>query len=107
MVDSEPSIEEPGTGVITERKVSPKIPSLYRVMLLNDDYTPMEFVIAVLEKFFHKNHADATKIMLNVHNQGTGICGIFPYEVAETKVSVVTEYSREHEHPLQCTMEKE
>ena len=99
--------DEPGAGVVTERKLVIKLPSLYRVLLLNDDYTPMEFVVSVLEKFFHKNHADAAAITLNVHNKGAGICGIFPYEVAETKVAVVTEFARENEHPLQCTMEKE
>ena len=102
--------EDGGTSdqaaVLTERKVIAKRPSLYKVLILNDDYTPMEFVVTVLEKFFNKTHAAATEIMLSVHNKGSGICGVFPYEVAETKVALVTEYAREHEHPLQCTMEK-
>jgi ATP-dependent Clp protease adaptor protein ClpS len=93
-------------GVIAERKVVAKRPSLYKVLLLNDDFTPMEFVVTILEKFFNKTHQAATEVMLSVHNKGSGLCGIYPYEVAETKVALVTEYAREHEHPLQCTMEK-
>ncbi len=94
------------SGVVTEKQVKVKPPSLYRVLLLNDDYTPMDFVVLVLEKFFGKDHTAATEIMLNVHNKGAGLCGVYPYEVAETKVAHVTEFAREHEHPLQCTMEK-
>lgn len=97
---------DPETGVITENQVKVKPPSLYRVLLLNDDYTPMDFVVLVLEKFFNKDHDAATEIMLAVHNKGAGVCGVYPYEVAETKVAHVTEFAREHEHPLQCTMEK-
>ena len=97
---------ESGAKVLTKRHVKAQRPPLYKVMLLNDDYTPMEFVVTVLEKFFNKTHEEATQVMLNVHNKGTGICGVFPYEVAETKVAQVTEYSREQEHPLQCTMEQ-
>ncbi len=93
-------------GVLTEKQVKVKPPSLYRVLLLNDDYTPMDFVVLVLEKFFGKDHAAATEIMLSVHTKGSGLCGVYPYEVAETKVAHVTEFAREHEHPLQCTMEK-
>src|ERR1700742_5181569 len=84
-----------------------KKPSLYRVLILNDDYTPMEFVVYVLERFFNKTREEATTIMLHVHQNGVGVCGIFTYEVAETKVSQVLDLARRHEHPLQCTMEKE
>ena len=84
-----------------------KKPSLYRVLLLNDDYTPMEFVVYVLERFFSKSREQATEIMLHVHNHGVGVCGVFTYEVAETKVAQVLDLARRHEHPLQCTMEKE
>ena len=84
-----------------------KKPSLYRVLLLNDDYTPMEFVVYVLERFFNKNRDEATTIMLHVHQHGVGVCGVFTYEVAETKVAQVLDLARRNEHPLQCTMEKE
>jgi ATP-dependent Clp protease adaptor protein ClpS len=84
-----------------------KKPALYKVLLLNDDYTPMEFVVYVLERFFSKNREEATTIMLHVHQNGVGMCGIFTYDVAETKVSQVLDLARRHEHPLQCTMEKE
>lgn len=107
MADKKSLIHTEGeTGVVTESQVKAKPPSLYRVLLLNDDYTPMDFVVLVLEKFFSKDHDAATEIMLNVHNKGAGLCGVYPYEVAETKVAHVTEFAREHEHPLQCTMEK-
>ena len=92
-------------AVKTRRKSNK--PSLYKVLLLNDDYTPMEFVIRVLEIYFNKGHQDATRIMLQVHQRGVGICGIYTYEVAETKVTQVIDFSRQHGHPLQCTMEKE
>lgn len=94
------------TAVVAERRTEIRPPSLYRVIILNDDFTPMEFVVAVLEKFFDKSHAEATEVMLSVHNKGSGICGIFPFEVAETKVAQVTEYAREQEHPLQLTTER-
>lgn len=94
------------TGIITKTQPRTKRPSLYRVLLLNDDYTPMEFVIAVLERFFHKSREDATRIMLHVHHNGVGECGIFTFEVAETKVTQVMDYARKHQHPLQCVMEK-
>ena len=96
----------PGTAVITKTKPQTKRPSLYRVLLLNDDYTPMEFVVLVLERFFNKDRETATQIMLHVHNHGIGECGIFTYEVAETKVTQVMDFSRKHQHPLQCVMEK-
>ena len=101
----------PGTakelGVVTRTKPKPKKPSLYRVLLLNDDYTPMEFVVLVLEHFFNKSREEATRIMLHVHNYGVGVCGVFPIEVAETKVAQVMDLAREHQHPLQCTKERE
>jgi ATP-dependent Clp protease adaptor protein ClpS len=84
-----------------------KKPAMYRVILLNDDYTPMDFVIHVLEKFFNKSRQESTDIMLHVHRRGVGVCGIFTYEIAETKVAQVMNYARQHEQPLQCTMEKE
>ena len=97
----------PSTDVIVKTKPKTKTPSLYKVLMLNDDYTPMEFVVHVLEKFFGKNRADATRIMLHVHQRGVGVCGVFTYEVAETKVNAVIDYARRHQHPLQCTLEKE
>ncbi|MEC5323608.1 ATP-dependent Clp protease adapter ClpS [Aurantimonas sp. C2-6-R+9] len=97
---------ERGTSVITRTKPKTKKPSLYRVLLLNDDYTPMEFVIHVLERFFQKDREAATRVMLHVHNHGVGECGVFTYEVAETKVTQVMDFARQHQHPLQCVMEK-
>jgi ATP-dependent Clp protease adaptor protein ClpS len=96
-----------GTGIVTKTRAKTKKPSLYKVLLLNDDYTPMEFVVLILEKFFAKSREDAEEVMLHVHRNGVGICGVFTYEVAETKVAQVIEFSRRHQHPLQCTMEKE
>jgi ATP-dependent Clp protease adaptor protein ClpS len=95
-----------GTAVITKTKTQTKRPSLYRVLLLNDDYTPMEFVVHVLERFFNKDREAATRIMLHVHHHGIGECGVFTYEVAETKVTQVMDFARKHQHPLQCVMEK-
>ncbi|WP_407638252.1 ATP-dependent Clp protease adapter ClpS [Aureimonas frigidaquae] len=95
-----------GTSVITRTKTKTKRPSLYRVLLLNDDYTPMEFVVHVLERFFQKDREAATLIMLHVHKHGVGECGVFTYEVAETKVTQVMDFARQHQHPLQCVMEK-
>lgn len=95
-----------GTGVITRTKAKIKKPSLYRVLILNDDYTPMEFVVHVLERFFQKTREEATQIMLHVHNSGVGQCGIYTYEVAETKVTQVMDFARKNQHPLQCVMEK-
>jgi ATP-dependent Clp protease adaptor protein ClpS len=97
---------EPGTAVITKTKPQTKRPSMYRVLILNDDYTPMEFVVHVLERFFSKDHEAATRIMLHVHHHGIGECGIYTYEVAETKVTQVMDFARKHQHPLQCVMEK-
>ncbi|MAT34463.1 MAG: ATP-dependent Clp protease adapter ClpS [Ponticaulis sp.] len=96
-----------GTSIATRTKVKTKRPSMYRVLLLNDDYTPMEFVVYVLERYFSKSREQATQIMLHVHNHGVGVCGVFTYEVAETKVAQVLDLARRNEHPLQCTMEKE
>lgn len=96
-----------GTGLATETRVKTKKPSMYRVLLLNDDYTPMEFVVFVLEQFFNKNREQATRIMLHVHQKGVGVCGVYTFEVAETKVAQVMDLARRNEHPLQCTMEKE
>ena len=95
-----------GTSVITRVQPKVKKPSLYRVLLINDDYTPMEFVIQVLEHFFQKDKDAATRIMLQVHNHGVGECGVYTYEVAETKVMQVMDFARENQHPLQCVMEK-
>jgi ATP-dependent Clp protease adaptor protein ClpS len=95
------------TDVVTKTRPKTKKPSLYKVLLLNDDYTPMEFVVLVLEQFFSKSREDATRIMLHVHHKGVGICGVYTYEVAETKVTQVMDFARQHQHPLQCTMEKE
>jgi ATP-dependent Clp protease adaptor protein ClpS len=95
-----------GTAVITRTRTQTKKPSMYRVLLLNDDYTPMEFVVAVLRKYFNKGLEEANRIMLHVHQHGVGECGIFTYEVAETKVTQVMDYARKHQHPLQCIMEK-
>jgi ATP-dependent Clp protease adaptor protein ClpS len=93
-------------GVSTKAKPKTKRPSLYRVLLLNDDYTPMEFVVHVLEQFFQKGRDDATRIMLHVHQHGVGECGVYTFEVAETKVTQVMDFARKHQHPLQCVMEK-
>jgi ATP-dependent Clp protease adaptor protein ClpS len=95
-----------GTAIITKTKPRTKRPNLYRVLLLNDDYTPMEFVVQVLERFFNKTREEATRIMLHVHQNGVGECGVFTYEVAETKVTQVMDFARKHQHPLQCVMEK-
>jgi ATP-dependent Clp protease adaptor protein ClpS len=96
----------PGTAVITKTRPQTKRPNLYRVLLLNDDYTPMEFVVHVLERFFNKDHETAHRIMMHVHQHGIGECGVFTYEVAETKVTQVMDFARKHQHPLQCIMEK-
>jgi ATP-dependent Clp protease adaptor protein ClpS len=95
------------TGILLKPRPKTKKPSMYKVLLLNDDYTPMEFVVHVLERFFNKNRQESTDIMLHVHRRGVGICGIFTYEVAETKVAQVMDFARANEQPLQCTMEKE
>ena len=96
-----------GVGVVTSTKPKLQKPSMYRVLLLNDDYTPMEFVVYVLEAIFNKNREEATQIMLHVHQNGLGLCGVYTYEVAETKVAQVVDSARRNQHPLQCTMEKD
>jgi ATP-dependent Clp protease adaptor protein ClpS len=101
--------DDGGTGfdLATETRIKTKKPSLYRVLLLNDDYTPMEFVVFILERFFNRSREQATRIMLHVHQKGVGLCGVYTYEVAETKVAQVLDLARRHEHPLQCVMEKD
>jgi ATP-dependent Clp protease adaptor protein ClpS len=96
-----------GTGIVAKTRPKTKKPSLYKVLLLNDDYTPMEFVVHILEKIFGKTREEAVEVMLHVHRHGVGVCGLFTFEVAETKVTQVIEFARRHQHPLQCTMEKE
>lgn len=100
------SDDRSNTAIITRTKPKTKRPSLYRVLLLNDDYTPMEFVVLVVERFFNKTQEDAHQIMMHVHHNGVGECGVFTYEVAETKVTQVMDFARKHQHPLQCVMEK-
>ena len=108
--DGVPGDNDPGigrdSGVVLGRKPKTKKPAMYKVIMLNDDYTPMEFVVLVLERFFSKNQQEATQIMLHVHQKGVGVCGVFTYEVAETKVQQVMDLARQHQHPLQCTLEK-
>ena len=94
-------------GVALKTRTRTKKPSMYKVLMLNDDYTPMEFVIHVLEQFFSKNQDEATQIMLHVHQKGVGVCGVFTYEVAETKVNQTMDMARQYQHPLQCTIEKD
>jgi len=99
--------DSPDSGLLTKTKTRTQRPPLYKVMLLNDDYTPMEFVVHILERFFGLNHAQAFEIMLTVHKKGLAVVGVFSYEIAETKVAQVMDFARRHQHPLQCTMEKE
>ena len=113
MTDHDPDFGNPddfddlAADTLLKPKPKSKKPNMYKVILLNDDYTPMDFVIHILEKFFSKNRAESTEIMLHVHRRGIGICGVFTFEIAETKVAQVMDYARKHEQPLQCTMEKE
>jgi ATP-dependent Clp protease adaptor protein ClpS len=95
------------TSILVETRTRTKRPPLYKVLLLNDDYTPMEFVVHVLERFFGMSHAQAFEIMLTVHKKGLAVVGVFSHEIAETKVGQVMDFARRHQHPLQCTMEKE
>jgi ATP-dependent Clp protease adaptor protein ClpS len=97
----------PGSAIATRTRPKTQRPSMYKVLLLNDDYTPMEFVVHVLERFFGMTNGEAVEIMLTVHRRGVAVVGVFSYEIAETKVTQVMEYARRNEHPLQCTMEKE
>jgi ATP-dependent Clp protease adaptor protein ClpS len=99
--------DEGRSSALTLTRVRTKKPSMYKVLMLNDDYTPMEFVVDVLQHIFQKNREEATKIMLHVHQKGVGICGVYTYEVAETKVTQTVDYARKNQHPLQCTLEKE
>lgn len=99
--------EDSQPGVMTKTAPKTKKPSMYKVLLLNDDYTPMEFVVHVIERFFNKGREEATRIMLHVHQRGVGICGVYTYEVAETKVTQVMDFAQQNQHPLQCTMEKD
>ena len=92
--------------VLETRKARVKPPPLYKVMLLNDDYTPMEFVVLVLQNFFNMTREQATQVMLKVHREGMGVCGVYPHDVATTKVEQVKAFSRKHQHPLQCVMEE-
>ncbi len=93
-------------GIATKTRTKPKKPSQYKVLLLNDDYTPMEFVVMVLKRFFSMDLEQATRVMLHVHQKGVGVCGVFTYEVAETKVNQVMDFAKQNQHPLQCTLEK-
>jgi ATP-dependent Clp protease adaptor protein ClpS len=108
--DSSDDGGDSGTAIVSrprrETKPATKTPPLYRVVILNDDFTPMDFVIHVLQKFFQKEYTEATQIMLQVHSQGAGVCGVFTFEIAETKVYLVNQYSRQNKHPLKCTMER-
>lgn len=98
--------EGTGLGVATRTRTRTKQPTPYRVVMLNDDYTPMEFVVLCLQRFFRMSMDDATRVMLHVHQRGVGVCGVFSYEVAETKVAQVIDFARANQHPLQCTLEK-
>ena len=110
--DSDDGDKDGGTGgddqlgIATKTRAKSKKPSQFKVLLLNDDYTPMEFVVMVLKRFFHMDLEQATRVMLHVHQKGVGVCGIFPYEIAETKVNQVMDFARQNQHPLQCTLEK-
>jgi ATP-dependent Clp protease adaptor protein ClpS len=95
------------SGALTLTRTRTRKPSMYKVLMLNDDYTPMEFVVDVLQNIFQKNREEATQIMLHVHQKGVGVCGVYTYEIAETKVTQTVDYARKNQHPLQCTLEKE
>ncbi len=107
MSDDGRNDNDTSTGIVVKSKPKTKKPAMYKVLMLNDDYTPMEFVVHVLESLFGKTRDEATRIMLHVHQRGVGVCGVYSYEVAETKVTQVIDYARQNEHPLQCTLEKE
>lgn len=98
--------EGPGTGVVVKTKPKTKKPSMYKVLMLNDDYTPMEFVVDLLERVFDMDRETATRTMLHIHEKGGGLCGTYPYDVAEAKVTEVLNFAREHQHPLQCVLER-
>ena len=99
--------DSPNVGVVVKTRPRTRKPAMYKVLMLNDDYTPMEFVVHVLERFFQKSRDEATRIMLHVHKRGVGVCGAYTYEVAETKVTQVMDLARQNQHPLQCTIEKD
>ena len=101
-----PSDGQGQVGIATKTRAKPKKPSQFKVLMLNDDYTPMEFVVMVLKRFFSMDLEQATRVMLHVHQRGVGVCGIYPYEIAETKVNQVMDFARQNQHPLQCTLEK-
>ncbi len=105
--DKRGNTEVPNIGVVVKARPKTRKPAMYKVLMLNDDYTPMEFVVHVLERFFQKTREEATRIMLHVHRRGVGVCGAYTYEVAETKVTQVMDLARQNQHPLQCTIEKE
>lgn len=107
ILSSDSGRESPESGTALLTRTRPQKPPMYRVLLLNDDFTPMDFVVQVLQKFFGKSVQEATEIMMHVHRKGVGVCGAYTYEVAETKVAAVLAHARAHEHPLQCTLEKE
>lgn len=100
------SDDELQTNIVVQARPKTRRPAMYKVLMLNDDYTPMEFVVHVLERFFQKTRDEATNIMLHVHKRGVGVCGVFTYEVAESKVTQVMDLARQNQHPLQCTIEK-
>jgi ATP-dependent Clp protease adaptor protein ClpS len=104
--DSDSGNGDNQVGIATKTRTKPKKPSQFKVLMLNDDYTPMEFVVMVLKRFFAMDMEQATRVMLHVHQKGVGVCGIFPYEIAETKVNQVMDFARQNQHPLQCTLEK-
>ena len=104
--DGKPGGGQDQLGVATKTRTKPKKPNQFKVLLLNDDYTPMEFVVMVLKRFFNMNLEQATRVMLHVHQKGVGVCGVFPYEIAETKVNQVMDFAKQNQHPLQCTLEK-
>lgn len=107
MADKKTDNDNSDGNVVLDERVKTKKPSLYRVLMLNDDYTPMEFVVMVLQRYFGHNSESAQRIMLHVHQRGVGVCGIFTYEIAETKASQVMNFARQNEHPLQLQLEKE
>ena len=106
MADSEQTHSDGDVLAVEKTDSRTRRPPLFKVLLHNDDYTPMDFVIQVLKMFFNMNHDRATQVMLHVHTRGKGVCGVFTYEIAETKVAQVNEFSRQNEHPLKCTLER-
>jgi ATP-dependent Clp protease adaptor protein ClpS len=105
--DKRRGTDGPSSSVVVKPRAKTRKPTMYKVLMLNDDYTPMEFVVHVLERFFQKSREQATQIMLHVHRRGVGVCGVYTYEVAETKVTQVMDLARQNQHPLQCTIDKE